>query len=226
MRKAPLVLLRVLIVVLCTAPAFAGPINEIVLGSSPPNGKGAFPVQFTGTGGGAFTVNFDILNLAATGYGMLHSSGFYSIVNNGAVLQSNGTCGLNCWMLTQSAPLLFTYGSHQNTDNLLIGNLTFTDIVQTALGGGLFNDSLVVNFTVTGGSLANKFRTGNGIVQLTISFKTTTSLGSLGKNTQLLARVISGAVFPQTVSEPASLAILGASLLGFVGLGRKKKLFV
>jgi hypothetical protein len=219
MRRALLWLLGVAILALCSAPAFAGSINDIVL-----NGSGnATPVSFVGTGGGDFDVNFDILNLTAVGFGTLHSSGYYSIVNNGAVVMSDGTCGAGCWLLSQTMPLLFTYGTHPNGSNLLTGDLDLVDITQTALKGGIFNDALVVNFTATGGSLQNKFRNGQGEIQLTIQFKTSQSLGSLGKNQMQLAKVVSGAVFP--VSEPASLAILGASLLGFVGLGKKKKLF-
>ncbi len=218
MRKACLMLVGVVLLLLCVAPAFAGTINQIVLG-----GSSGSPVSFTGTGGGGFNVVFNIQNLVANGTGTLLSTGFYSIVNDGADIRNAGSCGPGCFMLSQGSSALFSYGSTPNMGDLLTGTLMFTSIVQTAGSGGIFNDSLMVNFTVTGGSLAGLFTNGHGIIQLTIKFKTTQDLATILNNQVLLAKVVSGAVFP--VPEPASLAILGASLLGLVGLGKKKKLF-
>jgi hypothetical protein len=218
MRKASLVSLGVLFLALFAAPAFAGTVNEIVLGGS----SGA-PVVFTGTGGGGFNVTFNVKNLIANGSGTLLSTGFYSIVNNGAYLRNAGSCGSGCFTLSQGSPLLFSYGSTPNGNDLLTGNLWFTDLVQTQGGTGVFNDSLMINFVVTGGSLAGAFGNSNGMIQLTIKFTTSQNLATILKNQQLMAKIVSGGVFP--VPEPASLAILGASLLGLVGLGKKKKLF-
>src|SRR5579885_864839 len=143
MRKAWVVLV-VAVLLLCVSSAFAGPINQIVLGGS----SGA-PIKFTGTGGGGFNVNFNVLNLGAQGFGSLSSSGFYSIVNNGAVVSFSGTCGTGCFNLSQTAPLAFSYGSAPGMSDLLTGDLTLMDITQTANGTGVFNDQLVINFTVT-----------------------------------------------------------------------------
>src|SRR5262249_1911417 len=136
------------LVMLCAGQAFAGSINEIVLGGS----TGA-PIKFTGTGGGQFDVTLNIQNLLAQGFGTLSSSGFYSIVNNGATVFSNGSCGTGCFMLGQSGPISFKYGSTAGSGDLLTGNLYLTNIVQTAQGGGIFNDQLVINLVVTGGDL-------------------------------------------------------------------------
>jgi len=220
MRRVWLVLLGVVVLLVGAAPAFAGTINEIVLG-----GTGFGPVKFTGDGvGNSFVVNFNIQNVVATGFGTLNSSGFYSIVQNGATVHNvPGNCGTGCFMLSQSGPLAFSYGSAPNMNDLLTGDLQLISISQTAMGGGIFNDQLIINLTVTGGSLQSAFVTGNGIVQLTLKFQTTKSLASLLKSQVLLAKVTSGAVFP--VPEPASLALLGASLLGLAGLTKRKKLF-
>ena len=218
MRKASLVLLSVLFLVLAAATAFAGSINDIVL-----QGTGYGPVSFTGTGGGGFDVTFNVMNVAGQGYGTLLSSGFYSIVNNGAQIRYAGSCGSGCFMLSQGSGALFTYGSSPGGSDLLTGILMFKDLVQTPGGGGIFNDALTINLTVTGGSLAPAFHNNNGIIQLTIKFQTKQDLGTILNKQTLLAKINSGVIY--AVPEPASLAILGASLLGLVGLGKKKKLF-
>lgn len=218
MKKLVLAMLASLVLLLCSAPAFAG--NEIVLGSS----TGA-PIKFVGTGHPGthdFNVTFNINNLLATGFGTLASSGFYSITNSGAILSSNGSCGSGCFMLGQTAPLKFKYGSTAGASDLLTGDLFFTDLVQTAMGGGIFNDSLVVNFSVTGGDLASAFTTGNGIITLQIKFTTNQDLATILNGQTLLAKVVGGAVFP--APEPASLVLMGAGLVGLASLGRKKLL--
>jgi hypothetical protein len=219
MKKLVLAVLAALVLLLCSAPAFAG--NEIVLGSS----TGA-PIKFVGTGHNGshdFSVTFNINNLLATGFGTLSSSGFYSITNSGSSLFSTGAgCGSGCFMLGQNGPLAFKYGSTPGASDLLTGQLYFTDIVQTAMGGGIFNDALVINFVVTGGDLAGAFATGNGTVTLQIKFVTNQDLATILNGQTLLAKVVTGAVFP--APEPASLVLMGAGLVGLASLGRKKLL--
>lgn len=228
MKKVWLLLLSVSVVLLCAASAYAGSVNEIYL-----DGSTGAPIKFTGTGTGGqgglgannFSVTFNIQNLLATGSGTLLSSGYYSIVNAGASIYgvSSSCGGGSCtFMLGQTSPIMFAYGSAPGGSDLLIGQLTIIDLTQTGTNG-VFNDQLVINFVATGGSLAGAFNNGNGQVQLTIKFTTSQSLATILDNHTLMAKVVSGAVFP--VPEPASLAILGASLLGLVAVGKRKKLF-
>ncbi|SRR5208337_943299 len=213
MKKLALVLMAAFVLLICSAPAFAG--NYISLG------KSSGGVTFTGAGGGVFNVNFGLMGVDATGYGpLLSSTGFYSIVNNGASVYSTGSCGSGCYDLGQSMPVAFSYGSTAGASDLLTGNLSLVDIVQTAGNGGIFNDMLKVNFAVTGGSLSSAFPNDKGVVQLTIHFKSDVNLGALLSGQQVKAQAISGVVYP--VPEPASLTLLGAGLLGFAGICRKK----
>jgi hypothetical protein len=216
MRKTSLSWVAALVVLACSLPAFAG--SEISL-----LGSAGAPIKFTGTGGGAFTVTFNITNLAAFGTGSLTSGpGFYSIVNNGATVTSGASCGSGCFMLNQTGPLSFKYGSTAGASDLLTGNLFLTDIVQTAMGGGVFNDSLVINFVATGGSLQSAFANNNGVVTLQIKFTTTQDLATIMSGKSLMAKVVSGAVFP--VSENGTLTLMGAGLLGFAFFYKKKGL--
>ena len=224
MKKCWLLTLAGLIILMFCAPAFAG--NEIYLGSS----TGA-PVKFTGTGsagmGGLgadnFLVNFNIVNLSATGTGSLLSGpGFYSIVNAGASVYGSSSCGTGCFTLGQSAPLAFKYGSTAGASDLLTGNLLLVELVQTGQSG-VFNDKLVVNFTATGGALQSAFANNNGSVQLTIKFTTSQDLALIMNTQTLMAKVVSGAVFP--VPEPGSLSLLSGGLIGLAFLCKKKKVF-
>lgn len=222
MRKLALVLLASAALFACVLPAFAGQVNEIVL-----SGSGTSkPVSFHGTGSGHFNVVFNINNLGAFGdpSGVFAGvAGYYSILNGGATVSSMspGACGTSgcVFVLTQSAPVAFTLGSSPGGNDLLTGSLELVDIVQTG-SAGVFNDALVINLTVTGGSLQGLFAGNNGSVQLTIKFSSGQNLVNIAKNQAFLAEVISGAVFP--VPEPGSLTLLGAGLLGFAGLCRKK----
>lgn len=222
MKRLSLVALAVVVLVMCSTHAFA--VNEIIFGL-----RGGNPVQFTGTGSGNFTVNFNLFNAVASGFGSLSSTGYYSVLNGGATINSNGSCGTGCYLLNQSSAINFMYTSLQNGNgtNLLDGSLQLIDITQSGTSG-VFNDKLVVNFTPTGGTLdtPSKFPLGTGRLQLTIQFHTTQSLATLLSGHTLSASAISGLLVPTTngpaLPEPASLTLLGGGLLAFAGVCRKK----
>lgn len=225
MNRAWLVLVGLALLSLCCAPAFADEIGLLQAGS-----KTNPSVIFTGTGGGGFTVAFNTLaHGVAAGTGVLNapSNSVYSINQNGATVSTNGmSCGTGCYGLSSTGPVVFNYGTNCSTNGpscWLTGNLFLVNVTQsTQTKGGIFNDSLLINFTATGGQMLSQFGT-NGVVTFTLSFQTTQSLATLIKNGTLGAYITSGAVFP--ASEPATLPLLGATLLAFVGMGWKSKLF-
>lgn len=215
MRKA---LMVVAAFVLCAAPVFAG---QITLGASPNKS-----LTFTGKlSGFNLAIGPNLLQGTAFGFSSTQT-GKYSILQNGATISSGLSCGSNCFMLNQTGNLLFNYGSTYTNGSLLSGNLQFVDIAQTPSSQtGIFNDMLVINLAVTGGSLQNQFTGGQGKLQLTIHFLTTQTLASLGIGKNLFANVSTGSVVPANpaLPEPASLLTLGGSLfVCFVVITRKR----
>ena len=225
MKRALLVVCGLAILALCAAPAFAGTIDtndQITLNPSP-----AKSFIFTGNGAGGFSLNLANVIGSASGIGTLTSSGKYSINQNGATINSAGSCGTGCFNISQTGDLLFAYGSTTTNGSLLTGNLQLVSITQTpSTKSGVFNEQLVVNLTITGGSLSGKFTTGNGILQLTLDFTSTQSLGTLGNGKNLFAQIHTGSVNPLSLPEPGSLALFGSGLLGLGGLVRMFKLKV
>jgi hypothetical protein len=221
MKRALLVVWGITILALCTGISFAGTIDtndQITLGPTP---QTSFVFKGTATG---FSLNLAGVMGAAVGQGSLASSGHYSINQNGATINSAGGCGTGCFNLSQSAPLLFSYGSTATNGSLLTGNLELVSINQTAsTKSGVFNEALVVDLTVTGGSLAGKFVGGNGVVQITLLFTSTQNLATLGIGKTLDAGIHSGSVNP-LLPEPGSLALLGTGLVSLGGVIRMFKL--
>jgi hypothetical protein len=214
------------LVFLGTTSAFAG---NIVLNENHNYGlPTGYAVNFNGTdGGSSFNLNFTSNAFGgAKGFGSLGSTGVYTILQNSATVNYTGTsCGTGCYSLTQVGNLVFDYGTVKNSGTLLNGYLQLLNVTQTGVIGN-FNDMLMVNLIVNGGSLASKFGGGIGVVELTIAFKSATSLASLMTGQTLNSWIQSGTVNPVAVPEPASLLILGAGLISFVVLARKKHLSV
>ena len=229
MKKVWLVLVGVAALSLCCAPAFA---DEILLGKAGSATNSS--VIFTSNGKPLFGFSVAFQSNAAGsafGTGSLSepNNNKYSVLQNGATVRTDGVnCGSGCYQLTQNAPLTFNYGTGCATlasTCWLTGNLFLTDVTQSG-NAGVFNDSLLVNLIVTGGQLATTFGV-NGIVQFTLHFQSTTDLIALFTSktagTTLGGYITSGAVFK--ASEPSTLPLLGSTLLAFVGLAWKNKLF-
>jgi hypothetical protein len=221
-------MLSVGILSLASTSAFAG---DILLNQNHFYGTNAgIAVDFAGTNGGnAFSVAFTSMAYGAAhtfGLGpVVGKSGVYTILQNSATVNYTGSsCGSSCYNLNQSGNLMFDYGSAKGSGNFLTGYLQLLNVTQTGTIGN-FNDMMNVNLVVTGGSLQSKFSGNQAIVQLTLAFKSGTDLTSLLHGQSLGAWINSGTVNPTgTVPEPASVLMLGASLAGFAGLLRSKKL--
>lgn len=227
MRKALLTLSAVAILGMATCIASASSVNindQITLGQSP-----AGSLVFHSAGGGNFTLSLNNVNGGAVGNGTLSSTGFYTILQNGAIITGSlaGPCSgspSSCTFdITQTADLIFKYGSTAGGSNLLMGDLQLVDLTQTpSTQTGVFNEALTINLDNLSGSLASAFSTGNGVVQLTLAFASTTNLSTLAAGHTLSARVHTGSVNPIAVPEPASLGLLGGGLLALGTLLRKK----
>lgn len=231
MKRAILSLCIVSFILAGAASAFAGTIDnsdQITLGASATSGKTSLTaIVFTGTGGGNFTVTFNTnANGAAVGTGgvFLGTSGFYTIMQNGATVQSTGvSCGAGCFDVstkTGTGPLIFDLGSTAGGSDLLTGDLTLVDVSQSSKSGNI-NNQVLVNLMVTGGSLASDFPGDGGFVQLLINFSGNGMLATIASKQNIDAFIKSGTVNPQ-VPEPTSLVMLGIGLFGMAAVTRRK----
>jgi PEP-CTERM motif len=232
-RKVPamrsvLVALLAAIVVLFTVPSASAQSN-IALGTS------TSQLEFLSTGSGNFNL-FSCSNVhngkctagpvqgAGTGEGDVTGyNGFYAISNATAV---NGTLtnGVNCnvcqWTLSGSMNFVFTSKPNGGGVDLLNGSFALVSMTQTQNKiGSVFNQSLVVNFTVTGGTLKPYFA-NNPTIELDLAFTTPKSLANDPKGNMRLGWISSGDV--SATPEPGTMALLGSGFLLVGGFLRKK----
>jgi hypothetical protein len=203
------------ILALSIAPVFAGTIDttdQITLAASPNNS-----FVFSPKGGGAFSLNLsDVVGIGNGQGDLAFTDGKYTISQNGSTVTSGGPgCSGACIMLNQTGNYLLDITKGVNT--LLTGALTLVDIAQVSTSG-YTNNNMMVDLTVTGGTLASKFGGMGGIVQLTLAL----GPGNLSDLTSTLdAKIRSGSVNP-LLPEPASLASLGTGLIALGSILRKR----
>ena len=108
------------------------------------------------------------------------------------------------------------------TITMLSGTLDLLSFVQSpGSKGGLFNYTGNANLTISGGSLASAFTSSNGILDLTIFFRSATNIESLlGNSGRIGSQISSGNVLP--APEPSSILMLGSGLMLAGGMLRSK----
>jgi hypothetical protein len=157
------------------------------------------------------------LTSGAFGTGIFLSSGPYSITAPSGVTATGTLTGPDTWSISQTGSLLFSYGT---SGSLLTGNLQLVDLSQSS-SIGTFNDQLVANLTITGGSLAGLFSPSGGIAQLIIDLPSGVDLSTLTTGQTETANVSEGSIY-QT-PEPGSMLLIGSGLLGLAGLVRRRR---
>jgi hypothetical protein len=219
------------VMVACAVP-LALAQDDIDLNTNLP---GTGRVAFVATGGGNFTLSMcssvnngvcigNSLQGKATGEGQfLGDNGFYTLSGGGVIgtLTSGPSCIVCKWSLSGN-PIGFQFWSGQNQTGTkwLTGTFQLVSMTQTRnINGVGFNQSLVINFTPTGGVLLADFVSG-GTIRLNVQFTTGKSIMTLPKGQGRFGWVVDGSVTP--TPEPGTMALLGSGLLIVGGFLRRK----
>ena len=209
------------LVLLTTAVSTATAQNQITLQAA----SSADTIVFTSTGETQSAAENWTLSIvggsmggSASGSGTLASSGSYTITQGAGVTVTGTWVSANTWSITQNGGLGFTYGP-----GLLTGNLQLVSLTQTGISGE-FNDELLANLTITGGSLfTSNIFPNNAQAELVILFSSTQSLQTLPNGNTLDASFLGGFIDPAPTGEPASMILVGSGLLLLGGLVRRRR---
>jgi hypothetical protein len=206
--------------------------NDIDLG-----GELSGTLAFVAQGGGNFTLGLcDSLNGAkkcvggdtviggATGTGtFLGDNGFYTLTGNALTTGTfTGCVGTTCsWTLSTASPLSFkfTQGKFGGGTDFLNGTLQMIGLTEVP-NGKLFSETITLELTVTGGTLASLFTDNHGNVIFNVQSETTLSLAKSPNGRGIQGILESGDM--SEAPEPGTMALLGSGFLLVGGFLRRK----
>jgi hypothetical protein len=207
-------LLRVLCVLVALTTAASTAIADVIsLG-----GSSNF-MTFTGTGSSNWTLSLPVSGLtgSAFGTGSLTSGPAAYTITQGLVTIMGTYEGSGLWDIAQSGGGLlgFTYGSY------LTGELSLLTL-ELSGSTGYFNQALVANLAITGGSLAPTVGS-DAALGITIDFPSSTALTDLPRGQTLQMGVSSGQLEAATVPEPGPMVLIGSGLVLLGGLVQRPR---
>lgn len=123
--------------------------------------------------------------------------------------------------ITQGGPASFSLGTTNGGNTLLTGNLQLVSFAQFGHLGA-YNDQLVANLTVTGGTLAPYFSNSSGVVTVLITIASGTNVFTLGNGQTVVGTNPVGTL--TSTPEPSSVLLLGSGLMVFGAVLRRKLL--
>jgi hypothetical protein len=194
-------------------------------------------LAFVAEGGGNFTVGLcdtmngnkmcvggDTLIGNAKGTGtFLGDNGFYTLTGSGLTTGTfTGCVGTTCsWTLSTPSPLnfKFTQGKFGGGTDYLNGTLQMVGLTEVP-DGKLFSETITLNLTVTGGTLASLFTDGHGNIIFDVQTVTTKSLSTSPNGRGIQGILMSGDM--SEAPEPGTMALLGSGLL-LVGAFLRRK---
>jgi hypothetical protein len=231
MRSLMLTLLAATIVAFTVPSAVAQ--SDIDLG-----GEKVGTLAFVATGAGNFTLGLcDKLNFnrkcvsgdtvigAASGDGSLGSSGFYNMTGGGLTTGTSTGCaaGVCNWTLSTATPYNFKFTQFQNGTGTqyLTGTIVMKGLTEVKdAHDKLFSETITLDLTVTGGSLASVFASTHGNVVFNVQSQTTLSLAVSPSGRGIQGILESGDM--SAAPEPGTLALLGSGFLLVGGFLRRR----
>ncbi len=185
---------------------------------------GAGGVAFTGEGSssttqekvtlGKCTGTTCVVKGTGSGTGMLASGpAKYTLTSTlGTIFMTLINATLGEWSVTQTAPILFSYGTG---GSLLTGDLNLLSFEQApGSHSGVFNYNGVADLTITGGSLAGAFTSAGGILTVDLIMHANNNVMSvLGTRKTVGGSITGGQLLPTPEPNAAAIFLLGAGML-------------